>query len=87
MQASRVGRRAPSSRAPCAEAALASMLTMARYIPRVAANQRAAKWERFPMGLLDGKTAVILGILCHCHDTLWWCRGAAACNRNSNLKP
>lgn len=48
--------------APCAEAALASMLTMARSIPRVVDNQRAARWERFPMRLLDGKTAVILGM-------------------------
>lgn len=48
--------------APCAEAALASMLALARYLPRVIDNQRAAKWERFPMRLLDGKTAVILGM-------------------------
>lgn len=48
--------------APCAEAALASMLAMARFLPRVVDNQRAGKWERFPMRLLDGKTAVILGM-------------------------
>lgn len=47
---------------PCAEAALASMLAMARALPRVIHNQSAAKWERFPMRLLDGKTAVILGL-------------------------
>ena len=47
---------------PCAESALSSMLALARYLPRIFANQQAAKWDRFPMRLIDGKTAVILGL-------------------------
>ncbi len=48
--------------APCAEAALASMLGLARYMPRVIGNQHKAQWERFPVRLLDGKTAVLIGL-------------------------
>jgi D-2-hydroxyacid dehydrogenase (NADP+) len=48
--------------APCAESALSSMLAMARFLPRVIRNQSDARWDRFPMRLLDGKTAVILGM-------------------------
>ncbi|MDB5572288.1 MAG: hypothetical protein JWN93_3471 [Hyphomicrobiales bacterium] len=47
---------------PCAESALCSMLALARAMPRVMENQRHAKWERFPMRLLDGKTAVLVGV-------------------------
>ncbi len=47
---------------PCAESALCSMLALARAMPRVMENQRNAKWERFPMRLLDGKTAVLVGV-------------------------
>ncbi len=48
--------------APCAEAALASMLGLARYMPRVIGNQHKSHWERFPVRLLDGKTAVLIGL-------------------------
>ncbi len=48
--------------APCAEAALASMLGLARYMPRVIGNQHKGVWDRFPVRLLDGKTAVLLGL-------------------------
>lgn len=48
--------------APCAESALSSMLALARSLPRVIANQQAGKWERFPSRLLDGKSAVMLGV-------------------------
>ncbi len=47
---------------PCAEAALAAMLGLARSMPRVFENQKQAKWDRWPMRLIDGKTAVILGL-------------------------
>lgn len=48
--------------APCAESALCSMLALARALPRVIDNQRAQRWERFPMRLLDGKRVVMLGV-------------------------
>lgn len=47
--------------APCAESALAAMFALARQTPRVYRNQLARKWERFPVGLLDGKTVSIVG--------------------------
>jgi phosphoglycerate dehydrogenase-like enzyme len=47
---------------PCAEAALGSMLALARSMPQVFANQQAARWERFPLRLLDRKTVVIVGV-------------------------
>lgn len=48
--------------APCAESALSSMLALARGLPRVIANQKEQKWERFPSRLIDGKTVVMLGV-------------------------
>lgn len=47
---------------PCAESAMCSMLALARSMPRVLDNQRNARWDRFPMRLLDGKTAVLVGV-------------------------
>ena len=48
--------------APVAEAAIASMLALARQIPRSVRAQDRAEWERFPARLIDGKTAVIFGL-------------------------
>jgi len=44
------------------ESALLSMLALARNLPRSLRNQGQRKWERFPTGLLKGKTVGILGI-------------------------
>ncbi|HVC42122.1 MAG TPA: D-2-hydroxyacid dehydrogenase [Candidatus Saccharimonadales bacterium] len=44
------------------ESVLASMLALARDLPRSLANQRRAQWQRFPVRLLKGKTAGILGV-------------------------
>jgi D-2-hydroxyacid dehydrogenase (NADP+) len=44
------------------EAVLASMLALARNLRRSIANQSAARWERFPVALLRGKTVGILGV-------------------------
>lgn len=38
------------------------MLALNRDFPRILANQRAARWERWPQPLLWGKTAVIVGV-------------------------
>jgi phosphoglycerate dehydrogenase-like enzyme len=48
--------------APCAEAAMCGMLSLARAMPRVLDNQKQARWERFPVRLIDGKTAVLVGV-------------------------
>lgn len=45
-----------------AELAFLSMLTLARDFPRMQNNQRAARWERWPQKLLDGRTLLIVGI-------------------------
>lgn len=44
------------------EAALAAMLSLARDLPRLARNQTAQHWERFPARLLAGHTVGILGL-------------------------
>jgi phosphoglycerate dehydrogenase-like enzyme len=44
------------------ELAFLHMLALARRLPDMLANQRAARWERWPQPLLDGKTAVIVGV-------------------------
>jgi D-2-hydroxyacid dehydrogenase (NADP+) len=44
------------------ESVLASMLALARDLPRSLANQQRAQWQRFPVQLLKGKVAGILGV-------------------------
>ncbi len=44
------------------ELVLASMLALARDLPRAMANQKRAQWQRFPVRLLHGKTVGILGV-------------------------
>lgn len=44
------------------EHAVLCMLALARRFPAMLANQRAARWERWPQPLLAGKTACILGL-------------------------
>src|SRR5262249_507870 len=44
------------------EAAIMAMLALARHLPRALANQARQRWERWPAQLLDGKTAVIVGV-------------------------
>ncbi len=44
------------------ESAVLSLLALARNLPRSLRNQGQRKWERFPTGLLKGKTVGILGI-------------------------
>ncbi len=44
------------------ESAILSMLAFARNLPRSLRNQGRRKWERFPTGLLKGKTVGILGV-------------------------
>jgi phosphoglycerate dehydrogenase-like enzyme len=48
--------------APVAEAAIGSMLALARQVPRSVRAQDRRTWERFPARLLDGKTAGLFGI-------------------------
>lgn len=48
--------------APVSEAALMSMLALARDLPRALRSQRERKWVRFPATLIKGKTVVIVGI-------------------------
>jgi D-2-hydroxyacid dehydrogenase (NADP+) len=38
------------------------MLALSRDFPRMQRNQAAQRWERWPQPLLDGKTAVIVGV-------------------------
>jgi phosphoglycerate dehydrogenase-like enzyme len=44
------------------ESVLASMLALARDLPRSLGNQWRGQWQRFPVQLLKGKTAGILGV-------------------------
>ena len=48
--------------APVAEAAIASMLALARDLPRSVRNQDRKVWDRWPSRVLEGKTAVIVGV-------------------------
>ena len=48
--------------APVAEAALTSMLALARDLPRSLRAQKDHRWERWPARTLDGKTVVIVGV-------------------------
>jgi phosphoglycerate dehydrogenase-like enzyme len=48
--------------APVSEAALMSMLALARDLPRALRHQRERKWVRFPATLIRGKTVGIFGI-------------------------
>lgn len=48
--------------APVSEAALMSMLALARDLPRALRSQRSRQWVRFPATLIKGKTVVIVGI-------------------------
>jgi len=48
--------------APVSEAALMSMLALARDLPRSLRSQRERKWVRFPATLIRGKTVGIFGI-------------------------
>ena len=45
-----------------AELTILFMMALARDFPRMLANQREARWERWSQPLLAGKTAVIVGI-------------------------
>ncbi|MCX7931695.1 MAG: D-2-hydroxyacid dehydrogenase [Rhodovarius sp.] len=44
------------------EMAFLHMMSLLRDFPRMLANQRAHRWERWPQRLLLGKTAVLIGI-------------------------
>ena len=48
--------------APVSEATIAYMLSLARDMPRSAHAQDNSNWERWPAGLLAGKTVGILGV-------------------------
>lgn len=48
--------------APVSEAALMSMLALARDLPRALRSQRSRQWVRFPATLIRGKTVGIFGI-------------------------
>ena len=48
--------------APVSEATIASMLSLARDLPRSARAQDKSAWERWPAQLLAGKTVGILGV-------------------------
>jgi len=48
--------------AAVSEAVIASMLALARDLPRTLRNQARHQWERWPVRLLDGKTVGILGV-------------------------
>ncbi len=41
---------------------MCAMLDLARQVPRVMNNQRNKNWQRFPVRLLDGKRAAIIGL-------------------------
>jgi D-2-hydroxyacid dehydrogenase (NADP+) len=47
---------------PVSEAALLSMLALARELPRSLRQQAKRKWDRFPVKLLKGKTVGIFGV-------------------------
>jgi phosphoglycerate dehydrogenase-like enzyme len=44
------------------EAAMMLMLALARQLPRAVRNQSRRAWERFPAGVLNGKTVGIFGV-------------------------
>src|SRR5882672_7685308 len=48
--------------APVSEAALLSMLALARGLPRSLRQQAKRQWDRFPVKLLKGKTVGIFGV-------------------------
>ena len=48
--------------ASVSESALASMLALARDLPRAVRSQDAGRWDRFPVRLLKGATVGILGV-------------------------
>jgi phosphoglycerate dehydrogenase-like enzyme len=48
--------------APCAEAALSAMFGLARNVRRTIRSQAEARWDRFPVSLLDGKTVCAVGV-------------------------
>ena len=48
--------------APMSEATIAYMLSLARDMPHTALAQTRHAWERWPVGLLTGKTVGILGV-------------------------
>jgi D-2-hydroxyacid dehydrogenase (NADP+) len=48
--------------APMSEAALMAMLALNRDFPRALRNQDRRVWERWPAGLLEGKTVGIFGV-------------------------
>ncbi len=48
--------------APVSEAAIASILALARDLPRAGRAQDARQWRRFPARLLDNKTVGIFGV-------------------------
>lgn len=48
--------------APVSEAALMAMLALNRDFPRAIRNQNRRVWERWPAGLLEGKTVGIFGV-------------------------
>jgi phosphoglycerate dehydrogenase-like enzyme len=48
--------------AAVSEAALMTMLSFARDMPRILRNQAAHAWDRFPGRTLDGKTVAIFGV-------------------------
>jgi D-2-hydroxyacid dehydrogenase (NADP+) len=47
---------------PVSEAIMAMMLALSRQLARSVAAQALRRWDRFPPGLLDGKTVGILGV-------------------------
>ena len=47
---------------PVSEAAILSMLALARDLPRAVRSQAQKKWDRFPAKTLHGKTVGILGV-------------------------
>lgn len=44
------------------ELAILLMLSLARSFPKLLANQQAARWERWPQPLLEGRTVCLLGL-------------------------
>ena len=56
------------------EAALMMMLALSRGLPRALRNQAQRKWDRFPAGLLNGKTAGIFGVGAIAEDLAPKCR-------------
>jgi phosphoglycerate dehydrogenase-like enzyme len=44
------------------ECVIAGMLALARHLRRASTNQTQARWQRFPVSLLKGKTVGVLGV-------------------------